>query len=904
MDRSLQILLVFTFACFLCTDCQFLKFVSLMEVMAKGDARFVGLKRACILSNVRSNQSDYPSTIVTFYQTDVFEPADVIRAWCETLKEGIGFTGQLGLSTIHTMKHYSQVYRIPFLVYNLAPTDFWDDFESQYLISIRPSIIPVLKDVIERHNWSKYAYLFDSDESFLRYANYMQRVPSHEILFKRVQKSNMTSIGLVLDRIQELEVTKVVVDCNHFMTETLLSMLAEKEMVTAAYHYVFLDMDINLATFPTLGGMNLTGFNMVDTNSKFFEYAFGTYHKREDYNSMTTEQKFVGFEASLAFDSSNAAIEAYEKPENGETEITSLNPPCKCDPNSKLRRSPIGATYANRIRNVSFTGITGHVAFNEGGARTNYSVDVLSLHAKTMKKIGHWSTSEGLFINTTLEQSVHSYSAGRVYRVASVIGEPYFMIKEGNVSNGTAKFEGFCVDLMEKINKVLEKKGKNISYKFQKVEDDNYGEPTMHGKWNGAVGDIIDGQRADFAVAGMTITKERQKVVDFTKPFMDFGISIMLKKPERQSRHFDFLGPFSIEIWICLFFALLGITLTLFEVGRFSENEWYTQSNGGEDERINEFKFFNSMWYAIGAFMQQGTEYSPRSMAGRIAGGVCWFFTLIILASYTANLAAFLTMQRMNTPIKSSNDLAKQTEVTYGTRLGGTTSAFFRESTIPTFQTMWQFMNNKEPSPFAQNAEEGWQRVSQSKDGTYAYLLESTTNKYYNQKKPCKTMMVEERLSSSSYGIGVSKSLESLTKELTLAILELRENTQITELETKWWTERGECGQDDEVMSSSGTHSLTLEQLAGLFYILLGGLTIAVLITLLHLIKRTLVEEQINLSRFTSLRFFQSLWNFGGASPSTEKKSVQDSPRTPTISTGSSSRDTAPLTLKVKSNST
>lgn len=55
----------------------------------------------------------------------------------------------------------------------------------------------------------------------------MQKVPSHEIIFKRVQKSNMTSIGLVLDRIQELEVTKVVVDCNHFMTETLLSMVGD-----------------------------------------------------------------------------------------------------------------------------------------------------------------------------------------------------------------------------------------------------------------------------------------------------------------------------------------------------------------------------------------------------------------------------------------------------------------------------------------------------------------------------------------------------------------------------------------------------------------------------------------------------------------------------------------------------
>ena len=35
----------------------------------------------------------------------------------------------------------------------------------------------------------------------------------------------------------------------------------------------------------------------------------------------------------------------------------------------------------------------------------------------------------------------------------------------------------------------------------------------------------------------------------------------------------------------------------------------------------------------------------------RIVGGIWWFFTLIIISSYTANLAAFLTVERMITPI-------------------------------------------------------------------------------------------------------------------------------------------------------------------------------------------------------------------------------------------------------------
>lgn len=55
-----------------------------------------------------------------------------------------------------------------------------------------------------------------------------------------------------------------------------------------------------------------------------------------------------------------------------------------------------------------------------------------------------------------------------------------------------------------------------------------------------------------------------------------------------------------------------------------------------------------------------------------------WFFTLIMGSSYTANLAAFLTAVKMETPIKGVEDLAKQTRIKYGSVLGGATSAFFR----------------------------------------------------------------------------------------------------------------------------------------------------------------------------------------------------------------------------------
>lgn len=78
--------------------------------------------------------------------------------------------------------------------------------------------------------------------------------------------------------------------------------------------------------------------------------------------------------------------------------------------------------------------------------------------------------------------------------------------------------------------------------------------------------------------------------------------------------------------------------------------------------------------------MQQTCDFSPRSLSGRIVGSVWWFFTLILISSYTANLAAYLTVERMVTPINSPEDLAAQTEVQYGTLYNGATWEFFRVS--------------------------------------------------------------------------------------------------------------------------------------------------------------------------------------------------------------------------------
>ena len=108
-------------------------------------------------------------------------------------------------------------------------------------------------------------------------------------------------------------------------------------------------------------------------------------------------------------------------------------------------------------------------------------------------------------------------------------------------------------------------------------------------------------------------------MIDFSKPFMSLGISIMIKKPQKSKPGvFSFLDPLAYEIWMCIVFAYIGVSVVLFLVSRFSPYEWHLDENDeAKDPQTppdppNDFGIFNSLWFSLGAFMQQGCDISPR----------------------------------------------------------------------------------------------------------------------------------------------------------------------------------------------------------------------------------------------------------------------------------------------------
>lgn len=104
-----------------------------------------------------------------------------------------------------------------------------------------------------------------------------------------------------------------------------------------------------------------------------------------------------------------------------------------------------------------------------------------------------------------------------------------------------------------------------------------------------------------------------------------------------------------------------------------------------------------------------------------------------MLASYTANLAAFLTMERMDATIDSADDLAKQNKIKYGAVKGGSTMKFFQDSNFSTYQRMWASMESTRPSVFTTSNDEGRERVTKG-NRQYAFLMESTSLEYMTER--------------------------------------------------------------------------------------------------------------------------------------------------------------------------
>ncbi|XP_040437465.1 LOW QUALITY PROTEIN: glutamate receptor ionotropic, kainate 5-like [Falco naumanni] len=636
----------------------------------------------------------------------------------------------------------------------------------------------------------------------------------------------------LLKEIRDDKITTIIIDANASISHLVLSKASELGMTSAFYKYILTTMDFPLLRLDALprAPRTVLGFSLLNTSHPLyprFARSLGLAWRER------CPRPYPGpaLSAALLFDAVHVVVGAVREL-NRSQEIGGR--PLACASPSIW---PHGTSLMNYLRMVEYDGLTGRVEFNSKGQRTNYTLHVLEKGRDGHREVGVWYSNRTLAMNaTTLAMNASDSLANKTLIITTILENPYVMRVGG--AGGPERYEGFCVDMLQELAGLL-----NFRFHIKLVEDGLYGAPEPNGSWTGMVGELIN-RKADLAVAAFTITAEREKVIDFSKPFMTLGISILYRvHMGRKPGYFSFLDPFSPAVWLFMLLAYLAVSCVLFLAARLSPYEWYNPHPCLRERQNlleNQYTLGNSLWFPVGGFMQQGSEIMPRALSTRCVSGVWWAFTLIIISSYTANLAAFLTVQRMEVPIESADDLADQTNIEYGTIHAGSTMTFFQNSRYQTYQRMWNYMQSKQPSVFVKSTEEGIARVLNSK---YAFLLESTMNEYHRRHN-CNLTQIGGLLDTKGYGIGMPLG-SPFRDEITLAILQLQENNRLEILKRKWW-EGGHCPKEEDHRAKG----LGMENIGGIFVVLVCGLIVAIFVAVMEFIwstRRSAESEELSL---------------------------------------------------------
>ncbi|ELU00163.1 hypothetical protein CAPTEDRAFT_169825 [Capitella teleta] len=370
---------------------------------------------------------------------------------------------------------------------------------------------------------------------------------------------------------------------------------------------------------------------------------------------------------------------------------------------------------------------------------------------------------------------------------------------------GNDKYEGFCMDLLKEIAEML-----GFEYEVYVVPDGEYGDKKPDGTWSGVIGEILNAE-ASMAVAPLTINSERETVIDFSKPYKTFGISMVMKKPETEDSFFQFLDPLSPTVWLLLAGVLVLVSLTFCMMDKVAP----------ADDPSVRFDAIESTWFTFASMVVSGTDVIPRTISGRLLAASLWFFSLIIISSYTANLAAFLTVSKFHSNIKSVTDLLDQSEVSYGTVTHSEVANFFENSKLHQFQQMWQIMSTLRSGGMAKNAAQGFAKVDADKN--YAFLFDAPViqHKVFTD---CNVLEVGKPFDARSYGIAVPRGAR-YRDDLSMAILKLGELGRIAQLEEKWWDET-KCPPVNKPVPNK-TRSLTIHKVGGVFVILAVGIAVS-----------------------------------------------------------------------------
>ncbi|CAK1555436.1 unnamed protein product [Leptosia nina] len=464
------------------------------------------------------------------------------------------------------------------------------------------------------------------------------------------------------------------------------------------------------------------------------------------------------------------------------------------------------------------------------------------------KSLGSWKAGLSNPLTLTDPDNMTDYAAQLVYRIVTVEQHPFIIIDD----QAPKGFKGYCIDLIEEIRQIVK-----FDYEISLVPDGSYGKMDENGNWNGIIKELIE-KRADIGLSSLSVMAERENVVDFTVPYYDLvGITILMKLPRTPTSLFKFLTVLENDVW---FSILAAYFFTSFLMWVFDKWSPYSYQNNREkykdDDEKREFTLKECLWFCMTSLTPQGGGEAPKNLSGRLLAATWWLFGFIIIASYTANLAAFLTVSRLDTPIESLDDLSKQYKIQYAPLNDSSSMTYFeRMANIEVkFYEIWKEMSLNDSLsdveraklavwdyPVSDKYTKMWQamkeaglpntveeavarvRASKSSSEGFAWLGDATDVRY-QVLTSCDLQMVGDEFSRKPYAIAVQQG-SPLKDQFNNAILQLLNKRKLEKLKETWWNNNPnavKCEKQDD--QSDG---ISIQNIGGVFIVIFMGIGLA-----------------------------------------------------------------------------
>ncbi|KAI9377954.1 hypothetical protein POPTR_018G012600v4 [Populus trichocarpa] len=475
-----------------------------------------------------------------------------------------------------------------------------------------------------------------------------------------------------------------------------------------------------------------------------------------------------------------------------------------------------GPNLVQALSNITFKGLTGDYLFDNGQLQSS-AFQIINVNGNGGREIGFWTSTKGIVktLNSTNNMTAYSGSNsdlstviwpgdttsvpkgweiptnGKKLRIGVPVKDGFseFVKVKRDPSSNTSTVTGYSIDVFDSVVKALPYALPYEYIPFAKPD----GEPA------GTYDDLIYQvylKNFDAVVGDTTIVFNRSQYVDFTLPYTESGVSMIVPIVDNNSKNaWVFLRPLTWDLWVTsvCFFIFIGFVI------------WVLEHRINEDFRgPASHQAGTSFWFSFSTmvFAQRETVVSNLSRAVVII----WCFVVLILTqSYTASLTSLLTVQQLRPTVTDVHELIKKGEyVGYQEGsfvLGILLNLGFDKSKLIVYNSTEQC-----DDLLSKGSVNG---------GIAAAFDEVPYTRLFLSKYCSKYAMIDPTFKTAGFGFAFPKG-SPLVPDVSRAVLNMTEGDKMKEIENAWFGKQSNCPDSSNSVTSN---SLSLKSFWGLFLI-------------------------------------------------------------------------------------